>query len=126
MQSAVDEAIGTVPSLTLDDVDAYWVGTQGSGMAGMTLSQALRIGDKPVTRVENYCATGSEALRQAAYAVASGAWRQASGRGQVVDSAIYEAVLSMMESVITEYDQTGHIRERTGAILPNVAPSRAL
>ena len=49
--------------------------------------------------------------------------RERSGRGQVVDSAIYEAVLGMMESLITEYDQTGYIRERTGAILPNVAPS---
>ncbi len=46
-----------------------------------------------------------------------------SGRGQVVDSAIYEAVLAMMESLVTEYDQAGYIRERTGAILPNVAPS---
>lgn len=45
------------------------------------------------------------------------------GRGQVVDSAIYEAVLAMMESLITEYDQAGYVRERTGAILPNVAPS---
>lgn len=45
------------------------------------------------------------------------------GRGQVVDSAIYEAVLAMMESLVTEYDQAGYIRERTGAILPNVAPS---
>ena len=49
--------------------------------------------------------------------------RDRTGRGQVVDSAIYEAVLSMMESLISEYDQTGYIRERTGAILPNVAPS---
>ncbi len=46
-----------------------------------------------------------------------------SGRGQVVDSAIYEAVLGVMESLITEYDQGNYIRERTGAILPNVAPS---
>ena len=50
-------------------------------------------------------------------------YRERSGRGQVIDSAIYEAVLSMMESLITEYDKTGYIRERTGAILPNVAPS---
>jgi len=49
--------------------------------------------------------------------------REATGRGQVVDSAIYEAVLNMMESLITEYDKVGFIRERTGAILPNVAPS---
>jgi formyl-CoA transferase len=50
-------------------------------------------------------------------------YREKTGRGQMVDSALYEAVLSMMESLITEYDKTGYIRERTGAILPNVAPS---
>jgi formyl-CoA transferase len=50
-------------------------------------------------------------------------YRERTGRGQMVDSAIYEAVLNMMESLITEYDKTGYIRERTGAILPNVAPS---
>ncbi|MGI9246141.1 MAG: CaiB/BaiF CoA transferase family protein [Steroidobacteraceae bacterium] len=49
--------------------------------------------------------------------------RHRTGRGQVVDSAIYEAVLNMMESLVTEYDKTGFVRERTGAILPNVAPS---
>jgi formyl-CoA transferase len=49
--------------------------------------------------------------------------RARTGEGQVVDSAIYEAVLGMMESLVTEYDKTGYIRERTGAILPNVAPS---
>ncbi|MEZ5475580.1 MAG: CaiB/BaiF CoA-transferase family protein [Steroidobacteraceae bacterium] len=50
-------------------------------------------------------------------------YREKTGRGQIVDSAIYEAVLNMMESLITEYDKTNYIRERTGAILPNVAPS---
>ena len=49
--------------------------------------------------------------------------RGRSGRGQVVDSAIYEAVLAMMESLVTEYQVAGYTRERTGAILPNVAPS---
>jgi crotonobetainyl-CoA:carnitine CoA-transferase CaiB-like acyl-CoA transferase len=50
-------------------------------------------------------------------------YREVTGRGQVVDSAIYEAVLGMMESLVTEFDKTGYIRERTGAILPHVAPS---
>ncbi len=49
--------------------------------------------------------------------------RNATGEGQVVDSAIYEAVLAMMESLVTEWDVAGYQRERTGAILPNVAPS---
>jgi acetyl-CoA C-acetyltransferase len=60
--------------LTKDDVDAYWVGTAQSGMSGMLLAKPLQLEGKPVTRVENMCATGSEALRQAAYAVASGAY----------------------------------------------------
>ncbi|MCX6512714.1 MAG: acetyl-CoA acetyltransferase [Actinobacteria bacterium] len=60
--------------MTKDDVDAYWVGTAQSGMSGLTLSRPLQIEGKPVTRVENYCATGSEALRAASYAVASGAY----------------------------------------------------
>ncbi|WP_029136551.1 CaiB/BaiF CoA transferase family protein [Nakamurella lactea] len=49
--------------------------------------------------------------------------RERSGRGQVVDSAIYEAVLGMMESLLPEWDVAGYQRERTGATLPNVAPS---
>ncbi|HEY3143043.1 MAG TPA: acetyl-CoA acetyltransferase [Acidimicrobiales bacterium] len=57
-----------------DDVDAYWLGTAQSGMSGMVLAKPLGLEGKPVTRVENMCATGSEALRQAAYAVASGAY----------------------------------------------------
>src|SRR5882757_1993454 len=55
------------------DVDAYWLGTMGQ-LSGLTLSVPLKIPYKPVTHVENFCATGSEALRQAAYAVASGAY----------------------------------------------------
>ena len=49
--------------------------------------------------------------------------RDVTGEGQVVDSAIYEAVLAMMESTVTEWDVQGYQRERTGAVLPNVAPS---
>jgi acetyl-CoA C-acetyltransferase len=71
--AATGEAFGSA-NVSKDDVDAYWLGTAQSGMSGLTLSRPLRLHDKPVSRVENYCATGSEALRQAAYAVASGAY----------------------------------------------------
>ena len=57
-----------------DQVDAYWLGTMGSGVSGLMLSEALKLPYKPVTRLENMCATGSEAIRNAAYAVASGAY----------------------------------------------------
>ena len=56
-----------------DAVDAYWMGTYISGISGLTLSRPLRLAGKPVTRVENMCATGSDAFRNACYAVASGA-----------------------------------------------------
>lgn len=49
--------------------------------------------------------------------------RGTTGRGQVVDSAIYEAVLGFMESLIPEWQVAGYQRERTGSTLPNVAPS---
>jgi crotonobetainyl-CoA:carnitine CoA-transferase CaiB-like acyl-CoA transferase len=46
-----------------------------------------------------------------------------SGKGQIVDTALYEAVLQVMESVIPEYDRAGIVRQRTGSILPGIAPS---
>jgi formyl-CoA transferase len=49
--------------------------------------------------------------------------RQRSKRGQVVDAAIYESVLAMMESMLPEWQLAGYQRERTGPVLPNVAPS---
>ena len=48
---------------------------------------------------------------------------QLTGRGQVVDSSIYESVLNVMENTVTEYDVAGYIRERTGSFLPKIAPS---
>ncbi|MEU9888911.1 acetyl-CoA acetyltransferase [Sphaerisporangium sp. NPDC051011] len=60
--------------ITKSEVDAFWLGTMNSGFSGMTLSSALKLDYKPVTRVENFCATGSEAFRNACYAVASGAY----------------------------------------------------
>lgn len=49
--------------------------------------------------------------------------REVTGEGQVVDCAIYEAVLAMMESTVTEYCKTGYVRERSGSRLPGIAPS---
>ena len=49
--------------------------------------------------------------------------RDETGHGQVVDSAIYEAVLALMESLIPEYVLGGYVRERTGSVLPGIAPS---
>jgi crotonobetainyl-CoA:carnitine CoA-transferase CaiB-like acyl-CoA transferase len=51
--------------------------------------------------------------------------RRKSGRGQVVDVALYESVFSVMESMLPEFDAFGVVRERTGSILPGIAPTSA-
>ncbi|MGH9207081.1 MAG: acetyl-CoA acetyltransferase, partial [Acidimicrobiales bacterium] len=73
MAQAATEALGSA-SVEKQDIDAFWLGTAQTGMSGITLARPLQLEGKPVTRVENYCASGSEAMRQAAYAVASGAY----------------------------------------------------
>ena len=66
-----DSGIGT------DQIEAAWLGTaieeQHVGKSGIPLAMALRLPYIPVTRVENFCASGTEAFRGAVYAVASGA-----------------------------------------------------
>ena len=46
-----------------------------------------------------------------------------SGKGQVVDVALYEAMFNCMESLLPEYTAQGYVRERTGSTLPGIAPS---
>jgi crotonobetainyl-CoA:carnitine CoA-transferase CaiB-like acyl-CoA transferase len=49
--------------------------------------------------------------------------RDLTGEGQVVDSALYEAVLQVMESLVPDYSEFGYVRERSGSVLPGIAPS---
>lgn len=49
--------------------------------------------------------------------------REKTGEGQVVDVSIYESILAFMEGVVPEYTIEGRTRERSGSILPNIAPS---
>ncbi|MEP7062312.1 MAG: CaiB/BaiF CoA-transferase family protein [Betaproteobacteria bacterium] len=51
--------------------------------------------------------------------------RRKTGDGQVVDVALYESVFSVMESLLPEFDAFGVVRERTGSILPGIAPTSA-
>src|ERR1700716_4174712 len=95
---ASEEAFASA-GVAKDDVDAYWLGTPLWGVAGMALARPLHLKNKPVSRVENFCATGSEALRGAAYAVASGAYDTAMAIGveKVKDSG-YQGLLWAGES----------------------------
>ncbi|WP_296679936.1 CoA transferase [Novosphingobium sp.] len=49
--------------------------------------------------------------------------RDRTGQGQVIDAALYESVLQVMEGLVPEYAYNGVIRERSGSILPGIAPS---
>ena len=49
--------------------------------------------------------------------------REKTREGQIVDSALYESVLQVMESLVPEYAVAGIVRERSGSILPGIAPS---
>lgn len=71
LEAAVDALADA--HLDLPVVDAYWFGSFNSGISGLSLSRVLKTDYRPVTRVENLCATGTEAFRAACYAVAAGA-----------------------------------------------------
>ncbi len=77
MVEAFEECIADA-GLKKNDIEAAWLGTcleeVNVGKTAMPLATALRLPMIPVTRVENYCATGTEAFRGACYAVASGAY----------------------------------------------------
>ncbi len=49
--------------------------------------------------------------------------RDSTGRGQVIDAALYESVLQVMEGLVPEYDRMGLVRERSGSVLKGIAPS---
>ena len=49
--------------------------------------------------------------------------RHKTGKGQMVDVALYEAVFSLMESMLPEFGMGGFVRERTGSSLPGIVPS---
>lgn len=76
MVEAYLEAIADA-KIETSQIDAAWYSTHideiGMGKGGLPASIALRLPNIAVTRVENFCASGSEALRGAAYAVAAGA-----------------------------------------------------
>jgi succinyl-CoA---D-citramalate CoA-transferase len=79
--------------------------------------------DRPPTRVGVSLGDSLAALFGVIGALLALHARGHGGRGQVVDVAIYEAVFALMESLVPEYLLQGHVRERSGATIPHVAPS---
>ena len=76
--------------------------------------------DRPPSRVGLSIGDSLAATFACVGALAALHERDRTGQGQVVDSAIYEAVLAVMESTVPEYTEGGEIRERSGAILPKI------
>jgi crotonobetainyl-CoA:carnitine CoA-transferase CaiB-like acyl-CoA transferase len=79
--------------------------------------------DRPPSRVALATTDYLTAVYSAFGAMTALFHRQASGRGQLVDAALYETAFSMMEGFIPAYQLLGHLPRRQGPSLPNVAPN---
>lgn len=96
-------------------------GSIGEAMGG--LRYVLGDADRQPARAGISIGDSLAAMHACVGALSALQHRNRTGEGQVVDASIYESVLAMMESLVTEWDIAKYQRERTGAILPNVAPS---
>jgi formyl-CoA transferase len=96
-------------------------GSIGEAMGGLRFVTGSP--DRPPSRAGVSLGDALAALFSVIGALSAFAEAQASGRGQEVDVAIYEAVAALMESSLADYEVMGVLRERTGSILPGVAPS---
>jgi crotonobetainyl-CoA:carnitine CoA-transferase CaiB-like acyl-CoA transferase len=106
--------------------DGPYAGRAGYGGIGEAmggLRQVCGDPDTPPSRVGISIGDSLAAMFACIGCLAALRHRDATGRGQVVDSAIYESVLGVMESTVPEFTEGGHVRERTGSILPGLAPS---
>jgi formyl-CoA transferase len=98
-------------------------GYGGIGEAMGGLRYIVGEADRPPSRVGISIGDSLAAVHACMGTLAALHHRDRTGAGQVIDAAIYESVLNMMESLVTEFDQLGHVRERSGPILPRIAPS---
>lgn len=103
--------------------DRAGFGGIGEAMGG--LRRLIGEPDRPPARAGVSIGDSLAATFGALGALAALRARDVTGIGQFVDSAIFEAVLAMTESLVPEYAGAGHVRERSGAVLPGVAPSNA-
>ena len=126
-----DELAALNPGIVMTRVSGYgqdgpYASRAGYGGIGEAMG-GLRyiVGDpaRPPSRVGISIGDSLAALFACIGTLAALHSREHTGRGQVVDSAIFEAVLGVMESTVPEYTVGGFIRERTGSFLPGLAPS---
>jgi len=105
---AVGEALADA-GIEFNDIDAFWFGTACSDFAGIGFSKIMKSQYKPVTRIENYCCTGSDVFRNACYAVASGEFDvvMAIGMEKLKDGGMSGLAISPVDSDRTEPDISG-------------------
>jgi formyl-CoA transferase len=101
--------------------DRAGFGSIGEAMGG--LRHVTGDPDRPPVRVGISMGDSLAALYAAIGCLTAIHERDRSGLGQVVDTALYEAVFGVMESIIPEYVLLDKLRERSGNILPGIAPS---
>ncbi|MEJ7670020.1 MAG: CoA transferase [Casimicrobiaceae bacterium] len=98
-------------------------GVIGEAMGG--LRHVTGTPDRPPSRTGISIGDTLSALYGVIGALTALEHRRKTGVGQIVDVALYEAVFSVMESLLPEFDSFGVVRERTGSILPGIAPTSA-
>ena len=103
------------------DRDKPGFGVIGESMGG--LRYVTGYADRPPVRLGVSIGDSIAALYGVIGAMMALQHRHASGCGQMVDVALYEAVFSMMESLVPEFDVLGFVRERAGNALPGIVPS---
>ncbi len=126
-----EELIAVNPRLVITRVSGYGqsgpyspragFGSIGEAMGGLRYLSGEP--DRPPSRVGISLGDSLAATFAALGTVLALRARDRSGKGQVVDSAIYEAVLALMEAVLPEWELASYQRQRTGSVLPGAAPS---
>jgi formyl-CoA transferase len=96
-------------------------GVVAEAMGGMRYVTGYE--DRPPVRLGISIGDSIAALHGVIGALMALRHRDASGRGQVVDVALYESVFNLMESLVPEFDVLGYKRERAGNALPGIVPS---
>ena len=97
-------------------------GSIGEAMGG--IRHTTGDADRPPARAGVSLGDALAALFAVIGTLAAVTERSRSGRGQEVDVAIYESVLALMESTVADWELAGVVRERSGGVLPGVAPGQ--
>lgn len=128
---APDQLHATNPGLIVVRMSGYgqtgpYAGRAGFGGIGEAMGGWRRLvgdPDRPPSRMGVSIGDSLAATYGCMGALAALHNRAATGLGQVVDSALYEAVLQVMEGLVPEYTVGGSVRQRSGSVLPGIAPS---